>query len=206
MTFIECECPFCNGTGCTECNGTGIVGKMSGEELSKFLFPTPTEFGLSLRKWRLEQGYTFRQLSELVGISPGTLSEIENGRREPTDEQRKKIEEVMRSSELKPCPACGGLKLCFEETELTCRVSCCTKGCWMEGPMKEWKASAIAAWNALPRPLHWTKETPTEPGWYWLRQASTKELVQIVRACGEELPEYWKDAEWAGPIQEPVEE
>ena len=73
-------------------------------------------------------------------------------------------------SELKPCPACGGIDLQIVETDMTCRVSCCTKGCWMEGPMKEWKSSAIAAWNSLPRPLRWTKEQPTEPGWYFCQR------------------------------------
>lgn len=107
--------------------------------------------------------------------------------------------------ELKPCPACGGTDLQIVETDMTCCIRCCTKGCWLEGPTKEWKASAIEAWNALPRTLRWTKEPPTEPGWYWLRQANTKDLVQIVRACGEELPYNWENAEWAGPIQEPVE-
>ncbi len=107
-------------------------------------------------------------------------------------------------SELKPCPHCGGTDLQIVETDMTCCIRCCTKGCWLEGPTKEWKASAIEAWNALPSPMRWTKEPPTEPGWYWLRQASTKGLVQIVRACVEELPYNWEDAEWAGPIQEPV--
>lgn len=70
---------------------------MKGEELLEFLFPTPTEFGLSLRAWRLEHGYTFRELSVIVGdITPGTLSEIEIGRREPTPEQRRRLEEIMK--------------------------------------------------------------------------------------------------------------
>jgi len=57
--------------------------------------PKPTPFGNRLRGWRLEQQLTFRQLAGLVGISPGTLSEIEIGRRDPTDEQRRTIEELM---------------------------------------------------------------------------------------------------------------
>ena len=39
----------------------------------------------------------------------------------------------------------------------------------MTGPRKMDRDDAAAAWNALPRPLHWTKKTPTEPGWYFLR-------------------------------------
>ena len=36
------------------------------------------------------------ELSAETGIFPGTLSEIEDGRRMPTEEQRKKIEEFIR--------------------------------------------------------------------------------------------------------------
>jgi len=65
-------------------------------QMPDFPVPPPMPFGLQLRAWRLEHEYTFRQLSQLVGILPGTLSEIEIGRREPTEEQRKKIEEIIR--------------------------------------------------------------------------------------------------------------
>ena len=107
-------------------------------------------------------------------------------------------------SELKPCPVCGSeayitrLVGCF-------RVICKNENCQIIGPKSESRGVAFFEWNALPRPLRWTKEPPTEPGYYWLRQTSTKGLVQIIRACGEELQYNWEDAEWAGPIQEPVE-
>lgn len=106
-------------------------------------------------------------------------------------------------SELKPCPYCGSEDVHVFGMTGECCVMCFD--CLMKGPRKKSKRNITAAWNALPRPLRWMKEPPTEPGWYWLRQASTKGLVQIVRACGEELPYNWEDAEWAGPIQEPVE-
>ena len=54
--------------------------------------------------------------------------------------------------------------------------------------------------------LRWTKEPPKKIGWYFLRQASTRQHVQVVRACGEEMPYNWENAEWAGPLPEPVEE
>lgn len=118
--------------------------------------------------------------------------------------------------ELKPCPHCGGTDLQIVETDMTCCIRCCTKGCWLEGPTKEWKTSAIEAWNALPRPLRWTKESPTEPGEYWNRSKKykTKSVVQVFEQFGklyvfypgsEVEEELSPDDEWAGPIQEPVE-
>lgn len=38
------------------------------------------------------------------------------------------------SEELKPCPHCGGTDLQIVETDMTCCIRCCTKGCWLEGP------------------------------------------------------------------------
>ena len=104
-------------------------------------------------------------------------------------------------SELKPCPHCGGTHLQIVETDMTCCIRCCTKGCWLEGPTKEWKPSAIEAWNALPRHLHWTKEPPTEPGWYWFRNLSKP---QILHLNGVKNRKPHPADEWAGPIQEPV--
>ena len=104
-------------------------------------------------------------------------------------------------SELKPCPHCGGTDLQIVETDMTCCIRCCTKGCWLEGPTKEWKPSAIAAWNALPCPLRWTKEPPTEPGWYWFRNLSKPQIVHL-NGVKDRKPH--PADEWAGPIQEPV--
>lgn len=109
-------------------------------------------------------------------------------------------------SELKPCPACGkpvelegGQSWHDQHCFL---IKCYECGCSRVSDTD--KDECVRRWNAMPRHLRWTQEPPTEPGYYWLRQASTKGLVQIVRACGEELPYSWEDAEWAGPIQEPV--
>lgn len=71
---------------------------MNGEQLLSFIIPTPTPFGNRLRDWRLRNNMTFSELSRLVGLSPGTLSEIEIGRREPTDEQRKLIQDIMKKT------------------------------------------------------------------------------------------------------------
>lgn len=100
VILFDEECPSCRGRGhirgraCPICHGSGSVG--GAMQIPDIPVPPPMPFGLQLRAWRLKQGYTFRQLSELVGISPGTLSELENGRREPTQEQIIKIEELMK--------------------------------------------------------------------------------------------------------------
>lgn len=95
MIFIDRKCPACHGEGCAECHGTGMIGGVSGEyHVPKI--PKPTEFSCTMRIWRLKNGCTFRELSTETGILPGTLSEIECGRRKPTEDQRIKIEEVMQ--------------------------------------------------------------------------------------------------------------
>ena len=109
-------------------------------------------------------------------------------------------------SELKPCPHCGGTDLQIVETDMTCCIRCCTKGCWLEGPVKERKESAIVAWNYLTFSLRWRHEPPTEPGWYWFRNLSakgTKYLPQIVHTIELKERNSHPDDEWAGPIQEP---
>lgn len=114
-------------------------------------------------------------------------------------------------SELKPCPACGS-----EAVITGCgglRAICKNWDCQMTGPRKMDRDDAAAAWNALPRPLRWTKEPPTEPGVYWLRKDSSVDVVKVYRENGELFVLYhgndedWDlpEGEWAGPIQEPVE-
>ena len=95
MIFIDRQCPTCHGEGCTDCHGTGMIGSVSGVDVHTPQ-PEPDSFAERMRAWRLKNGRTFRELSAETGILPGTLSEIENSRREPTEEQRKKIEELMR--------------------------------------------------------------------------------------------------------------
>lgn len=54
--------------------------------------------------------------------------------------------------ELKPCPACR------KPVELEGGQSWHDQHCF------------LIRWNALPRPLRWTKEPPTEPGWYFCQR------------------------------------
>jgi transcriptional regulator with XRE-family HTH domain len=44
----------------------------------------PNNFGSRLKKYRLDKGLTGNKLAEIIGISQGSLSEIENGKREPS--------------------------------------------------------------------------------------------------------------------------
>ena len=96
MIFIDRQCPACHGSGCDECHGTGMIGSVSGVDVVPPPPPKPQSFAGVLRVWRLKNGRTFREVSTETGILPGTLSEIENGRRELSEEQRKKIEELIR--------------------------------------------------------------------------------------------------------------
>ena len=104
-------------------------------------------------------------------------------------------------SEFKPCPACGS-----EAVITGCgglRAICKNWDCQMTGPRKMDRDNAAAVWNALPRPLRWTNEPPTEAGWYWFRNLSKP---QIVHTSGIKNRKPHPADEWAGPIQEPEEE
>ena len=112
----------------------------------------------------------------------------------------------MSDIKLKPCPHCGDFNV--EYDALDDRVYCCD--CGTSGPHYcDGEEAAAEAWNALPRHLQWTTETPTEPGWYWWRPEknivphmvyvvweSTMRSVQKDRMFGE-----WTTA----PISEPQE-
>ena len=94
LVFIDHQCPACRGKGCEMCSGTGSIG--GSIDIPDISVPGPTSFGRRLRAWRLAHGRTFRELSAETGILPSVLSGIEDGRRWPTEEQRKKIENLMR--------------------------------------------------------------------------------------------------------------
>ena len=64
--------------------------------------------------------------------------------------------------------------------------------------------------------MKWTKQTPTEPGWYWQKRTNPiyteiwgdeKQIVHIRYYAGNLCIMNWpipnKDHEWAGPIPEP---
>lgn len=126
-----------------------------------------------------------------------------------------------------PCPACGKDRADpahrhHEQYSVIC------PDCYMLGPSCETQQAAIAAWNALPRALPWTNETPRVAGWYWWRSgpgqnATTIRVHENIRAvlfgepCDpeEKVIGYWDQndtfrtdlgrGEWAGPIAPPAE-
>lgn len=95
MIFLDRQCSSCHGKGCKECHGTGMIGGVIGVDVHTPQ-PEPDSFAERMRTWRLERGRTFRELSAETGILPGTLSEIEIGRKEPTEEQRRILEELIQ--------------------------------------------------------------------------------------------------------------
>ena len=69
--------------------------------------------------------------------------------------------------------------------------------------------------------MTWTRETPTEPGWYWYRDREEPEpaIYRVSRTTGGDLLVVWTDcgidwelahlarhavgAEWCGPLEVP---
>lgn len=76
-------------------------------------------------------------------------------------------------------------------------------------------AAAVAALNAIAQP-RWSKERPTEPGWYWVRNAPTLRVSPTAVAvawgagdmlCGEYghdyipvVSDWWDGAEWCPAV------
>lgn len=79
-------------------------------------------------------------------------------------------------SELKPCPYCGETPkrprdFFGTDGETLWGVSCENVNCHVDiGVWHEDEDEAIRRWNAVPRPMHWTGEQPTEPGWYFCQR------------------------------------
>jgi hypothetical protein len=58
--------------------------------------------------------------------------------------------------------------------------------------------------------MRWTKDKPTEQGWYWLKENSylKPRIVRLTRHDGSLFVNVWdpvgeKDGYWYGPIEEP---
>ena len=112
------------------------------------------------------------------------------------------------SEELKPCPICGGLSVGYYYEDDN-EVSVLCHACLFETHYHRTEKSAARKWNALPRRLRWTKEKPTEKGWYWLKEEGRHAVVKMT-AGGMISEPYVRhvndvDGEWAGPIPEPEE-
>ena len=124
---------------------------------------------------------------------------------------------------LKPCPACGTPGDTLEVYPVKdgfYQVVCWD--CFMRETRRLSPDKAIKTWNAMPRPLRWTKEPPTKPGYYWHEKDHEKQPVYVFRAA---TPEGEKalythffgegdvvhkiermSGKWAGPIPEPKSE
>ena len=88
----------------------------------------------------------------------------------------------------------------------------------VEKAEEESRAKAIAAWNALPRALHWTTEPPKVAGWYW-RKETVAGRAHVFHFTGnwEDYGEHWESDRvcqlplnlngnlWAGPISQPID-
>lgn len=77
----------------------------------------------------------------------------------------------------------------------------------------------VLKWPIMPqRRLRWTREKPTQEGWYWYRDKVTEPIMSLITTLDHQLVmnayrryqnafidrldgEY--DEEWAGPIPEP---
>lgn len=123
-----------------------------------------------------------------------------------------------------PCPRCGKLKrtavrrmsrmLNPREWEAGWEVEC--GNCCMSSGIAQTKEKAVELWNSLPRPLRWTYEDPTEPGWYFIKYKGKVTICyadypkgspyMTYRVVG--IPGAWNTKhadEWSGPIPEPME-
>lgn len=74
------------------------------------------------------------------------------------------------------------------------------------------KAESRTVWRVQ---MKWTKNKPTEPGWYWVEDRYGTDIVYIKQVddefyiwCEENSDIYplSEDAEWAGPIPEPEDD
>lgn len=117
---------------------------------------------------------------------------------------------------IKPCPSCG----CDEPEVIGDKdvfsVCCPIFGCLLSGPMRETRESAIKAWNNLTYCLHWTKEKPDSPGWYWYNPGADYEpyIVRVVRGSIDGRLYVMCDGLstmdgmcglWSGEIENPIE-
>ena len=135
----------------------------------------------------------------------------------------------MSDIKLKPCPLCQSIHVCIMQTSEQDVDSQKYYGfcynCCAEAGLGDTEEQAAAAWNALPRALHWTTETPTEPGWYWWRKSPSgyteikrvscyfskgKKALVIRSNKSNTLTGYrnknirFVGGEWAGPILAPL--
>ena len=99
---------------------------------------------------------------------------------------------------LEPCPHCHNKNIDYwNEDE---GFFYCGK-CGLFGPLSHDKILAADRWNALPRRLRWTKERPTQEGWYWHHIPPA--FGSVIEYYDPEIAGPETTGEWAGPIPEP---
>lgn len=127
----------------------------------------------------------------------------------------------MDSPKLKPCPHCVGTNLRVYWNDIYGKhyVRCHT--CHMQGAEIYGRDKAAEAWNSIPRAITWTKETPMQPGWYWIKEPGKGvEIIRVEKYFGLEdkfiaffletesskfLHELSQGTMYAGPIPDPKE-
>ena len=73
-------------------------------------------FGVELRKLRNDAKYTQVQLAKLAGISAAYVSQLETGKKEPTDRVITKLSDALNIPENQLLIKVGKLKMDFAET------------------------------------------------------------------------------------------
>lgn len=73
-------------------------------------------FGVELRKLRNDAKYTQAQLAKLAGISAAYVSQLETGKKEPTDRVITKLSDALNIPENQLLIKVGKLKMDFAET------------------------------------------------------------------------------------------
>ena len=113
------------------------------------------------------------------------------------------------TEELKSCPHCGNTLIDYWD-EANGFYYC--KDCGLCGPRAKDKAEAAKKWNGLPRKLKWTKEKPTQNGWYWYKGCDgIKDIVDVdIKEDNVSFMDFpgaqsleLMNGEWCGPIPEP---
>lgn len=125
------------------------------------------------------------------------------------------------AEKLLPCPYCGSNRPYLRGTGIAIFAWC--PDCCRAGNDTLEARQAIKVWNELVRPLWWSRQTPTEPGFYWWRQDRDNSKVAHVfwgarlHSANKVLFAEFTDeedvvhdvtglvGEWAGPIPMPME-
>ena len=143
------------------------------------------------------------------------------------------------SEEIKllPCPACNDEASILENVidnpwggDITVYSVQCTR-CGLLTGKYGYKRQALEDWNAIPRALRWSKETPKKQGWYFTRRDIPSKPLRVMYVKQEKRFDHrvkefrhvmtmadtksedgyiiedldQQDRIWAGPIPEPKE-